>query len=96
VTAKYFSDQFGLEVAEDDDWFAPILGADTRLFVDPFLIFKDDGELWVHAHDELIAYFNIVFHMVGNTDADDLRSGADEGSGTSSLPRATAVLPRIH
>lgn len=67
MAAKYFSDHFGIELTEADDWFDPILGADTRLFVDPFLIFRDDGELWVQAHDELIAYFNIVFHMVGNT-----------------------------
>ncbi len=68
MAANYFSNYFGIElIEEDDDWFDPILGADTRLFVDPFLIFKDDGELWARAHAELIAYFNIVFHMVGNT-----------------------------
>ena len=53
--------------SDEDDWFDPILGADTRLFVDPFLIFRDEGPEWADAHEELIAYFNIAFHMVGNT-----------------------------
>lgn len=67
MSAAYFSEFFNLSPADEDDWFDPILGADTRLFIDPFLIFREQGPEWAGAHDELIAYFNIVFHMVGNT-----------------------------
>jgi len=35
------SKHFGIERNATDDWFDPILNADTELFVDPFLIFKD-------------------------------------------------------
>lgn len=67
MAAQYFSSHFGITPGRNDDWFDPILGADTRLFIDPFLVFREDTGDWSHAHRELIAYFNIVFHMIGNT-----------------------------
>jgi hypothetical protein len=37
-----------LKVVRDaqDDWFDPILNADTELFLDPFLIFEDTNKFW--------------------------------------------------
>ncbi len=67
MPAQYFSEYFNVTKTAGDDWFDPILGADTRLFVDPFLVFRDTSQGWADAHRELIAYFNLVFHMVGNT-----------------------------
>ena len=34
----YFSDHFEIVVGTEDDWFDPILNTDTKLFIDPFLI----------------------------------------------------------
>jgi hypothetical protein len=53
-----------------DDWFDPILNADTELFVDPFLIFKDTNEFWRGAHDRIIGHFNRAFQLIaeGNRD----------------------------
>ena len=34
-----FSRIFDITKTSDDDWFDPILSIDTKLFIDPFLIF---------------------------------------------------------
>jgi hypothetical protein len=62
--AIYFSEQFNISRNDDDDWFDPILNADTKLFVDPFLIFSEDTPFWAPAHDDLIQHFNIVFKLI--------------------------------
>lgn len=59
-----FSQRFGIEPDETDDWFDPILERDTDLFVDPFLIFKDAADLWTPAHAELISHFNSCFVLI--------------------------------
>lgn len=60
----YFSDHFGIDVGVEDDWFDAILNTDTKLFVDPFLIFQDADDDWKSAHDRLIEHFNICFHLI--------------------------------
>lgn len=59
-----FSEVFELELDEQDDWFDPFLEADTRLFVDPFLVYADDEEHWAAAHGRLIDFFNMVLELV--------------------------------
>ena len=39
------TEYFGISRGEEDDWFDTILDVDTELFVDPFLIFKEEVEL---------------------------------------------------
>lgn len=40
----FFSDYYKILHTGNDDWFDPIVSVDTKLFVDPFLIFADrDG-----------------------------------------------------
>jgi hypothetical protein len=60
----YFSEHFAITRTSADDWFDPILVADTKLFVDPFLIFQDDHPSWSGAHDRLIDHFNICFKLI--------------------------------
>ena len=37
---------FGITRNEKDDWFDPFLSLDTRLFIDPFLVYKSErGDL---------------------------------------------------
>jgi len=45
-------------------WFDPILGMDTRLFVDPFKIYKESSAPWADAHDEVIQYFQHAFTLL--------------------------------
>src|ERR1700730_12765265 len=61
---------FHLERTASDDWFDPILDADTELFVDPFLIFKETSGFWSSAHERLINHFDHAFRLIaeGNLD----------------------------
>jgi hypothetical protein len=64
------STHFGLTRTTADDWFDPILDADTELFVDPFLIFKEKSGFWKDGHKRLIKHFDVAFLMIakGNLD----------------------------
>src|ERR1700728_3251258 len=55
---------FRLQRTTLDDWFDPILDADTELFVDPFLVFKESQGFWKSAHAALINHFNRAFLMI--------------------------------
>lgn len=55
---------FGIERSKEDDWFDTILDVDTELFVDPFLVFKEDTGQWAGAHDKLIEHFNRAFVLI--------------------------------
>ena len=61
---------FRIRRTKSDDWFDPILNADTELFVDPFLIFKEKNGFWKDGHARLIEHFDRAFLMVaeGNLD----------------------------
>jgi hypothetical protein len=58
-----FSEHFSIKVKDDDDWYDPILDSDTKLFVDPFLIFKDKSSDFKGAHSLLVGHFNDLFMM---------------------------------
>ncbi|MHB8762000.1 MAG: hypothetical protein ACYC6J_06385 [Coriobacteriia bacterium] len=66
----YFSDAYEIARTDADDWFDPILDADTKLFVDPFLIFQETDPAWAGAHDRLMSHFNTCFQLIaeGNQD----------------------------
>jgi hypothetical protein len=68
------SSHFKIKRTAEDDWFDPILNADTELFVDPFLIFKDKGEFWSTAHDRIVGHFDRAFQLIaeGNRDSNTL------------------------
>ncbi|WP_371612607.1 hypothetical protein [Streptomyces clavifer] len=59
-----FSETFNITRTAEDDWFDPLLLADTNLCVDPFLIYDDKSEFWALAHDDLIDFFVMVLSMV--------------------------------
>jgi hypothetical protein len=63
----YFSEAFGISRQEDDDWFDPILQTDTRLFVDPFLVFQDQDLRWQQAYDQLMDHFNLCFQLIADS-----------------------------
>lgn len=58
------STYFKLRRTRADDWFDPILDADTELFVDPFLVFKEAKGFWRGAHRKLIEHFDHAFLMI--------------------------------
>ena len=59
-----FSEQFKITRGPDDDWFDLILDADTRIWVDPFLIFRETSGGWSSSHAEIIAHFQTCFDLI--------------------------------
>ena len=60
-----FSKEFGVSATADDDWFDVILNTDTRLFVDPFLIFKEPSQsCWHTCHEKIIKHFDLCFKLI--------------------------------
>jgi hypothetical protein len=64
------SRQFRIKRKKDDDWFHAILNADTKLFIDPFLLFKETKGVWAEAHKKIIRHFDIVFTMISSSNFD--------------------------
>lgn len=61
-----FSEHFGIEVTDEDDWFDPHLSVDTKLFIDPLLLLHAGGQ-WAEAHAELIAHFVHCYRLVAKS-----------------------------
>ncbi|SFT09611.1 hypothetical protein [Saccharopolyspora flava] len=60
-----FSEKYGIQRGPEDDWLDVNLAVDTNLSVDPFLIWESgDDPFWGKAHDDLIAFFGMVFDLV--------------------------------
>lgn len=68
-----FSEHFGVPSAAEAEWFDPLLTLDTKLFVDPFLVYVETDGNWADAHDRLIDFFNMVMELIA-------QSGLDENS----------------
>lgn len=61
-----FSEYFGIEVTDEDEWFDPHLSVDTKLFIDPLLLLHAGGQ-WAEAHAELIAHFVHCYRLVAKS-----------------------------
>jgi hypothetical protein len=59
-----FSEEYCITRRNSDDWLDTIIDTDTRLFIDPFLIFRDEAHTWDGAHDQLIAHFDRCFKLI--------------------------------
>jgi hypothetical protein len=63
-----FSEEFNVVRCDAvDDWFDVLTETDTPLYVDPFLIWDEQGGFWGSAHGFLIDFFDIVFDLVGQS-----------------------------
>jgi hypothetical protein len=78
-----FSEHFKIKRTEIDDWFDPILFTDTRLFVDPFLIFDNEKAIFVGSHAEIVQFFDYVFQLVAKSQG--VRTSRDWERATSLL-----------
>lgn len=65
-----FSDYFGVSAPDLNSWFDPVLSVDTKLFIDPFLIYDHGGEAFGSAHDEIVAFFNSVLSIMAKSAGD--------------------------
>src|SRR4051812_1590118 len=65
-----FSEQFGIVNGPEDAWFDPVLSIDTKLFIDPFLIYANEIGPFVGSHDEVIAFFGSAFRLLAQSRGD--------------------------
>ena len=65
-----FSEVFNIKVTGREDWFDPILSLDTRLFVDPFLLFDHEKGPFKGSHQEIIGFFDAAFQMIAECGGD--------------------------
>jgi hypothetical protein len=62
-----FSEHFNIQADEEDDWFDLLLNIDTKLFIDPFLIYANEKDEFVGSHEQIISFFNDVFELVAKS-----------------------------
>lgn len=59
-----FSECFGITKTEKDEWFDPILNVDSKLFIDPFLVYSQSMSGFEGSHDEIISIFNKAYSLI--------------------------------
>lgn len=62
-----FSEYYQIKITSKDDWFDPIIDRDTKLFVDPFLIFDTKHRYFSEAHKKIVDFFNNAFKLAAST-----------------------------
>lgn len=62
-----FSEYYNADINSSDEWFDPILNLDTKLFIDPFLIFDQEFGNFIGSHEELISFFQKQFKKIALT-----------------------------
>jgi hypothetical protein len=65
-----FSETFKLSRDSSMKWFDPILTIDTKLFIDPFLLYQNEDGFFNGSHAEVIEFFNDVFFLISRTGGD--------------------------
>lgn len=65
-----FSDLFSIAKTDADDWFDPVLSLDTKLFIDPFLIYQNEYGYFTGSHAEVITFFNDTFKLIARSNGD--------------------------
>jgi hypothetical protein len=59
-----FSELYHVACTDADDWFDPLLVADTALYPDPFRIYADGEPEWTGAHEHLLDFFEMVLQLI--------------------------------
>lgn len=59
-----FSEYYNINCMGDEEWFDPILHQDTRLFIDPFAVFKSNDELFKDSYSEMMYFFQQAFELI--------------------------------
>ena len=62
-----FTEHFKITRTSVDDWFDPILNHDTKLFIDPFLVFQLKHVDFKDSHQKVVNYFNYVFELIAKS-----------------------------
>lgn len=65
-----FSEHYGITCMGDEEWFDPILHQDTRLFIDPFAVFKSKDTLFKDSYSEMMYFFQQAFELIATSGGD--------------------------
>jgi TIR domain len=64
MSSIYFSQYYDISInKEQDDWFDPRMTLDTKLCIDPFLIFKSDHPYFGNAKQKFIDFFQAAYSL---------------------------------
>lgn len=66
-----FSTIFKVTRDKNDDWFDTILKRDTKLFIDPFLLFEANDELFKDSYEKTITFFDKAFEIAAVSKKND-------------------------
>lgn len=83
-----FSEAFEIKRQDDDTWFDPILNIDSKLFIDPFLIYSQPIEFFESAHDEIIQIFNKAYFLISKVAGDSTHNSWKKASSMLLFPEA--------
>jgi|GEM_PF-928831 len=64
LKARYFSQEFDVFLNGDETWFDTRLDQDTKLYIDPFLIFKSDIPEFRNTREKFNSFFKHVIEMI--------------------------------
>jgi len=81
-----FSEKFGVTRGDQDTWFDPVLSIDTRLFIDPFLIYANEQGPFVGSHDDVIAFFGSAFQLLAQSRGDKQAPAYKKAVGNLAFP----------
>ncbi len=83
-----FSEAFNVKQQADDTWFDPILNLDSKLFIDPFLIYSQQIEFFEDAHDDIITIFNKAYMLISRVAGDSSHNSWKKASNILLFPEA--------
>lgn len=65
-----FSDYFDLGDVSEEEWFDPFLSIDTKLFIDPFLIYDNEVGRFLGSHEDIVRFFETAFELIADSNGD--------------------------
>jgi hypothetical protein len=60
----YFSNAFGINVSDNEDWFNLLLNSDTAIYIDPMLVYQSDHEDFKSTQNYISSFFREAFRRV--------------------------------
>jgi len=64
MKGKYFSQHFGIELNGNETWFDTRLDRDTKLYIDPFFVFKSDIPAFKGAREKFNDFFKMAVEII--------------------------------
>lgn len=67
MSSIYFSQYYSIAIdKEQDDWFDPRMTLDTKLCIDPFLVFKSNHPYFKNAKQKFIDFFQAAYSLAAD------------------------------